>query len=246
MDGTFVLFGGESEDATLDDVWKFIPAGNGAVAGTFVAVTAKGAGPGPRTQHAALAVALPLPGTAVGVARVLIVSGGSDGNGDDHNDVWLLSLDSVPPVWLLLGTNGSKSDAWPSVRHGHTIWGAAVTAMPPESAMPDSSSSLLSFNLFGGQNCSVPDPSNFLGDTWRFNVALTVTATGSVSLAGRQGNFSQIDAGAAPDEPSPRALGGLVEVGGAGGAIYATGFGGYNGGTDDRLFNDVWRSNTAA
>jgi len=50
-----------------------------------------------------------------------------------------------------------------------------------------------------------------------------------------------VDAGG-PGAPSPRALGGLV-AGGSGQApaqLLASGFSGYNGGTDDRLHNDVW------
>jgi hypothetical protein len=230
-DGSFVIFGGEGEDATLADAWVFAPSG--AAAGAFAAVPAAGAGPGQRTQHAALAVALPLPGAAAGVARALLVSGGSDGDGNDHDDVWLLPLDAKPPTWLKLGASGAGAGAWPSVRHGHAMWGAAAAA-----ASAGAATTTLSFLIFGGQNCSVPDPVNFLADTWRFSVDINVAADGSVALAGGPGAFALVDAGTGP---SPRALGGIVPQDAAAGAvIYASGFGGYAGGTDDRLYNDVW------
>ena len=70
------------------------------------------------------------------------------------------------------------------------------------------------------------------------NHGATVAADGSVALAGGPGAFALVDAGTGP---SPRALGGIVpQDATAGSVIYAAGFGGYAGGTDDRLFNDVW------
>jgi hypothetical protein len=231
-DGSFVVFGGESEDATLGDAWIFRPAAS-ATTGAFTKVQA-GGGPGPRNQHAALAIALPLPGGA-GSARALVVSGGSDAGGDDRDDVWLLSLDSSPPAWQQIGARGAAlAAAWPSVRHGHAMWGGVA---PAEAA----GAVELSFLIFGGGNSSVPDPANFLGDVWRFSATLSAGADGSVTLAG-PGAYSLVDAGG-PGAPSPRALGGVVADGGgqAPSQILASGFSGYNGGTDDRLHNDVWQ-----
>ena len=252
----FVVFGGESEESTLADAWLYTPAapapaapaaaGASAADGAWSLLTSgAGGGPGPRTQHAAVAVALPLPpGAAAGFARALVVSGGSDALGDDHADVWLLALDASPPAWLRLGAPADAADAaaggaaWPSVRHGHAMWEAAAGAAGAAAGSAASGAAALTLLLFGGQNCSVPDPANFLPDTWRFSVALDVAADGSVALAGgAAGTFTLVDAGAGVG-PGPRALAGFV----ADGAVLAGGFSGYDGGTDDRLHNDVWQA----
>ena len=252
----FVVFGGESEESTLADAWLYTPAASAPAAPAAAAGAAAdgawslltsgaGGGPGPRTQHAAVAVALPLPpGAAAGFARALVVSGGSDALGDDHADVWLLALDASPPAWLRLGAPADAADAaaggaaWPSVRHGHAMWEAAAGAAGAAAGSAASGAAALTLLLFGGQNCSVPDPANFLPDTWRFSVALDVAADGSVALAGgAAGTFTLVDAGAGVG-PGPRALAGFV----ADGAVLAGGFSGYDGGTDDRLHNDVWQA----
>ena len=75
-------------------------------------------------------------------------------------------------------------------------------------------------------------------------MALAVAADGGVSLAGGPGAYTLVDAGTALGTPSPRALGGVI--GGQSGAVFATGFGGYDGGTDDRLYNDVWFNSVAS
>lgn len=246
-DGSFVIFGGVGEDAVVADAWLYTTSGGGG-AGAFSSVAiAAGSGPGPRTQHAALILSLPLPSGGGHVSRVLVVSGGSDDTGDCHDDVWALSLDATTPAWLLLGSSASAgASPWPSVRHGHAIWAAA--ASPAGSAMErlgavgggPSQASSIAFTLFGGQNSSVADPANFLGDTWSFNVALAVTSDGGISLAAGTGVFTLINTGS--NAPSPRALGGIVSDAAGSGAVYASGFGGYNGGTDDRLYNDVWHA----
>ena len=238
-DGSFVVFGGESEDATLADAWLYTPAAApAAAAGAWSLLSSGAGGPGPRTQHAAVAVALPLP--AGGLARALVVSGGSDALGDDHADMWLLAIDASPPAWLRLGAGAGA--AWPSVRHGHAIWEASAATPDPgvaRSGAGAGATATLTLLLFGGQNCSVPDPANFLSDTWRFSVSLAVAADGSVALAGGAGGaFERVDAGAGAG-PGARALAGFV----ADSAVLAGGFSGYNGGTDDRLHNDVWQSN---
>jgi len=243
VDDSFVVFGGESEDATLADAWLFTRAAAPAAGAWSLLSSGAGGGPGPRTQHAAVAVALPLPGggaaAAAGFARALIVSGGSDALGDDQADVWLLALDASPPAWLRLGA-GAGGASWPSVRHGHAIWEAAGGAGAGATAAGAGAATTLTLFLFGGQNCSVPDPANFLADTWRFSVALTVSADGSFALAGGAGGaFALVDAGTSGAGPSARALAGFV----ADGAVLAGGFSGYNGGTDDRLHNDVWQAN---
>ena len=230
FDGSFIIYGGESEESTLSDVWIYN-------ATTFNQVTIDGSnvGPGARAQHAALIVLLPLPDGA-GFVRALVISGGSDNDGNDLSDVWLLALNNnvLPSTWLKLGDSNSNvatgDSSWPSVRHGHSIW----------SAPTESGSSILSFNLFGGQNSSISDPSNFHNDTWSFSVTLSITSDGNISLSnGQEGVFQLINT---IISPSPRALGGLVtDTVHFGNAIYASGFSGYNGGTDDRLHNDVWR-----
>jgi hypothetical protein len=243
----FVVFGGESEESTLADAWLYTPAAAASAADGAWSLLASGTGggPGPRTQHAAVAVALPLPpGAAGSFARALVVSGGSDALGDDHADVWLLALDASPPAWLRLGAPADAADAaaggaaWPSVRHGHAMWEVAAGAAEAAAGAAASGAAVLTLLLFGGQNCSVPDPANFLPDTWRFSVALDVAADGSVALAGgAAGTFTLVDAGAGVG-PGPRALAGFV----ADGAVLAGGFSGYDGGTDDRLHNDVWQA----
>jgi hypothetical protein len=225
--GSFLVYGGEDDDATsLGDAWLFSPQGGGGGSWARVAPAAGAPAPANRTQHAALALALGAAG-----ARAVVVSGGMDSDGSDSDEVWALAVDAAPPQWLLLGTRGGGGGAWPAARHGHALWGSAAPGQPGDVA--------LTLFIYGGQNSSVPDPANFLGDAWRFDVALRVGAGGALALAGgAQGRFSLLDAGGAAGEPGPRALGAFASAGTQ--LLYAGGFAGYNGGTDDRLFNDVW------
>ena len=234
--GSFVVFGGENDDGTLSDAWVFTPAAAGeGGAWRQLAPQAAPAGPGPRVQHAA--VVIPLGGPGAG--SVLIVSGGSDADGIDSDEVWALPLDTPsPPAWLLVGSSkpaasgaaGAAAPGWPAARHGHALWGGGAPA--------GGGGVRLSLRLFGGQNSSVPDPGNFLGDLWQVEATLGVGADGALSLLGAP-SCTLLSAGGGAGEPSPRALGGLAAVGG-GGVVYAAGFSGYNGGNDDRLWNDVW------
>ena len=232
-DGSFLIFGGEDVDGNaLGDTWRFSPQGGSGGSGSWAPMEpATGApAPAPRTQHAALGLALG------GGARAVVVSGGMDSVGVGSDEVWALAVDVAPPQWLLLGaTDGGSGATWPAPRHGHALWGSTVQGAAPGNVA-------LTMYLFGGWNSSVPDPANFLGDTWRFDVTLHVAADGSLALAGgAQGRFTLLDAGGSgAGEPSPRALGAFASAGAQ--LLYAGGFSGYNGGTDDRLLNDVWEA----
>ena len=221
--GDLIIFGGENENSTLSDAWVF-ETESSAWRQLEYSSDPAAASPGPRVQHAALTVSFP------GGVRALIVSGGSDSDGNDKNDVWALALDASPPAWLLLGSSPSMSSPWPAARHGHALWGGLTGGFT-------GGVSHLALFLFGGLNSSVPDPANFLGDTWRFDVGLVVGADGALTLEGGvQGRFTpQSDGGPAP---GPRALGVYTFL--EEDIIYATGFSGFNGGLDDRLWNDVW------
>lgn len=220
--GAFLVFGGEdSNEEALGDAWAYTPQGNrGAWARVDPAAGAPA--PSPRSQHAALPLAL---GSG---ARAVLVSGGMDSDGVDNGELWALAVDAAPPQWLLLGN--SSAGAGPAARHGHALWGSAAAA----GAAPGAFS--LELLLYGGQNSSIPDPANFLGDTWRFQVGVRVGAGGALALAG-EGRFELLDAGRTGG-PGPRSLGVYASQGPQ--LVYAGGFAGYNGGTDDRLFNDVW------
>lgn len=250
-DGSFVLFGGETDAATLSDVWTFTPsaaaAGEGS-GGVWAKVGVTGAAsPGERAQHASVVAHLQSPGGRA--VRALVVSGGVDVNGNDADDVWLLALDAKPPAWLLIGSSGA---AGPSPRHGHALW----TIVPEAAALGASTAAAaaaatVTLGLFGGQNSSISSPSNFHADTWAFTVDLVAGDDGSVQLSGGQaGSFTLLDDGAGGGGPSgtspgPRALGCAAQS--AGGAlVFAAGFSGYTGGTDDRLHNDVWVANASA
>jgi hypothetical protein len=232
--GSFIIFGGESSTEILSDAWIFSPLSN---AWNKVAFTA-GSGPHERTQHASVSLTLP---SSNGLINGLVISGGSDSNGDDASDIWLLTI-GQQSMWILLG-QGTGTGSSPSVRHGHSLW---LSSQTQKSGQETGESIIdLEFFFFGGQNCSVPDPVNFLSDTWLFSVSLVVSLNGQVSLAnGQAGTFSLVDAGGSTG-PSARALGGLEAFapGNSSEAIYATGFSGYEGGNDDRLHNDVWMWN---
>jgi hypothetical protein len=227
-DGSFLVFGGiDSDAATLGDAWVFTPAAAAGGGGAWARLAPAAGAPAPaaRAQHAALALALG------GGARAVAVSGGADVAGDDSDELWALAVDAAPPQWLLLGAGGGA-------RHGHAIFGGAAPGAAPGDVA-------LTLFLFGGQNSSVPDPANFLGDAWRFDVALRVAADGSLSLSGgAPGRFTLLDGGGGSGEPGPRALGAYASRGAE--LLYAGGFSGYNGGTDDRLKNDVWLADAAA
>ena len=226
--GAFLVLGGQDDDeGVLGDAWRFAPSPGAPDEGAWSLVANfSAAGPGPRVQHGALALTLPwgAPG--------LLLSCGTDAQGDDVDDVWLLDLGAAPAQWLLLGARppDAPAAAWPRARHGHVAWGQRAQGAPGASA-----TALLSFYIFGGQSGPVPDPPQFLSDTWVFAVNVTRGSGGGVALAGGQGAFSLVRPAAAP---SARALGGVSSSGGS--TILAGGFAGYNGGLDDRLLNDVW------
>jgi hypothetical protein len=239
--GGFAIYGGETDDATLDDAWVFASEARG-----WARVAAAG-GPGARAQHAALALALPRGGGGGGApARALIVVGGADGDDNDHADVWLLALDAPAPAWARLDAGGG-----PSPRRGHALWGgvAPAAAGAPVAlrggVAPAAAGAPVALRLFiyGGQNSSVADPGNFHADLWRFDAAVAVGADGSVAPAG-SGAFTLVDGGGHAGTPGPRAL--AAVDGGAGGGVLATGFSGFNGDLDDRLHNDVWALNASA
>ena len=229
--GSFLVLGGQDDDeGVLGDAWRFAPTPGAPEEGAWSLVANFSAsGPGPRVQHSALALTLPWG------APALLLAAGTDAQGDDQDDVWLLDLGAAAPAaqWLLLGARPAAAPpaAWPSARHGHVAWGQQAAP-----AGPTGSAATLSFYLFGGQDGPVPDPPKFLSDTWLFTVNVTQGGSGGVALWGGQGAFSPVRPAAAP---SARALAGVAATASA--TVLAGGFAGYNGGTDDRLLNDVWQ-----
>ena len=237
--GSFIIFGGEDPTDVLSDAWIFSPLHNTWNKVSFTT----GSGPSERTQHASVTISLPISSNSF--INGLIISGGSDSDGDDANDIWLLTISPQQQqgTWILLGQGGSSG--LPSVRHGHSLW---LSSQSQRNGYEAGETIIdLEFYMFGGQNCSVPDPINFLSDTWLFSVSVAVSISGQVTLASGQGTFSLIDAGGSTG-PSARALGGLgaLSPGNSSNAIYATGFSGYEGGNDDRLHNDVWLFKTSS
>jgi hypothetical protein len=238
--GSFVIFGGESATAILGDVWVYSSAKN---IWSEILFSNGNDGPKERTQHASSIVSLSLSPNSI--LNALIISGGSGSDGNDSNDIWLLPLISQSS-WLFLGQG---VDNLPSVRHGHSMWISSSSSSSSSTTSESESESITEIELmfFAGQNCSFPDPNNFLNDIWKFTVSLTVTSDGKVSLTGGQeGTFTLIDNGSGI-APNPRTLGGLGQLQptssskyGNGAVIYSLGFSGYNGGTDDRLHNDLW------
>lgn len=250
-DGSFVLFGGETDAATLSDAWIFTPAGAGSWAKVDAAGDAGSVSPGERAQHAAVVVRLPSPSGRT--VRALVVSGGVDVNGNDADDVWALALDAKPPVWILVGSSAAAGPGapWPSGRHGHALWVSASGSAAAGAEGATASATTVTLGLFGGQSSSVASPSNFHADTWSFVVDLIAGDDGSVQLSGEQGGaFTLLDNGAGGGgptgtSPGPRALGCAAQSS-DGALLYAAGFSGYTGGTDDRLHNDVWIVNASA
>jgi hypothetical protein len=207
--GSFLLFGGESEDATLGDAWLFVPPA------TWRQVKATGDVPSPRTQHAAAA------GSAGGRSYVFL-HGGLDGGGFDLDDVFV--LDVAAAVWTQVAPAPGLAGA-PCSRNAHSAWLGATAAGADASVL-----------VFGGQNSTSADPSGFLGDLWRLDIT-------GLSASSPAATWTLVDAGggSAPSatEPGVRSLSSLARDA-TGHVFLSTGFSGYEGGTDDRLHNDVW------
>lgn len=176
-DGTFLVVGGEDDGGIMGDAWLFQPSPAAPASGTWSLVSNfSSSGPGPRVQHSALALALPRVGGGADTAPptpILLLACGTDDQVDDTDDVWLLDMGATPPQWLLVGARPSDAPpaSWPTPRHGHVAWGQQAQAQ-------GGGQTQLSFFLFGGQSGQVPDPSQFLGDTWLFTVTVTAAQGG--------------------------------------------------------------------
>lgn len=217
---SMLVYGGENGTNVLSDFWLYdasTPSGQWQL----IDDGSGSDGPGQRTQHAAAVV------TDSSGHAWMVLHGGSDAMGTDHNDMWAWPL-STGSGWRPL-LPASPSAPQPAARHGHELLSSAAGAHP--------GAGVSSLYLFAGQNGTGPD-SPYVGDTWQVDVDL---ASFTVAYTLVQGSTTKVSS----DEPVARALGsaavGLPHGQGSEALpLYFGGFSGYTGGLDDLLHNDVW------
>ena len=188
-------------------------------------------------------------GTTVGYDPALVVVGGSDAQGEDTADAFV--LDTRTLVWTSYKPASSAAPQ-PAPSHGLGVWPSAVTRQGEGHVI-----------VFGGQSGSGED-SPYLGGFW--NLDLPFQAGG----AGKQNWTEQVQAVFKPGQGQPQARdyfqatilepeqsGAAGGYGPGGVAVFkcqgpqgpaATtsrvllfgGFSGYSGGLDDKLHDDLW------